>query len=341
MLHDLISQTTGHNRHLQAILRDIVQSMGVPVLTGNVYVAMPATDPAYDMYRKLFNRKYEDGTEMVYTTIAAAYAAMTSNRHDLLLISGNATHTLTSMLTVAKNRVHFFGMDPIAGRRYGQAAKISLGVTTAATDLGAILNTGVRNSFQNLKVLSSNTKDESLYTFLDGGEYTFMENVELYKSTDLDVTGAAELVANGDSSHYKDCYIGSTVDAISGSIIRPCVTFSRGLAASGKVARDVTFENCIFARKCGDTANRFVYGAEANAVERLALFENCKFWNAKLATAVPAQNVAFGSSLTDGQVLLNNCVAQNAATAMSTTTGVFVNGPVPAADTSGISLQAS
>lgn len=104
-------------------------------------------------------------------------------------------------------------------------------------------------------------------------------------------------------AHYKDCFIGSTVNAISGAIIRPCVTFSRELAATGAVARDVTFENVIFARKCGNTANRFVYGAEANSVERLALFDNCKFWNAKLASAVPAQNVAFGATLTDGEVL--------------------------------------
>jgi hypothetical protein len=147
------------------------------------------------------------------------------------------------------------------------------------------------------------------------------------------------LVANGDSSKYVNCYIGTTVTAISGAVIRPCVTFSRELAATGAVARDVTFENCTFARKFGNTANRFVYGAEANAVERMVLFENCKFWGAALSTAIPAQNVAFGASLTDGSVLLNNCVAVAAGTAMSTTTGVFVNGPVPAADTTGIALQ--
>jgi uncharacterized membrane protein YesL len=69
--------------------------------------------------------------------------------------------------------------------------------------------------------------------------------------------------------------------------------------------------------------------------------KNCLFANAKNATAVPAQNVAFGASLTVGEVLLWDCAALNAATAMSTTTGVFVLGSVPAAATTGIAVQAS
>jgi len=282
------------------------------------------------------------GRTHYFTSLSDAYDATVSNQNDVIILDGQSTFTLTEMLTVSKNRVHFRGLDSLLGvnRRYGQSTKVSLGVTTAATDIATVLNTGTRNSFKGIKFTNSNTVAEGLYCFADGGEYTFMEFCELYKSTDLDQTGAAELVANGDSSHYKDCYIGSTVDAISGAILRPCVTFSRGLAASGKVARDVTFENCIFARKCGDTGNRFVYGAEANAIERLGYFKECVFWNAALASATPAQNVAFGATQTDGSVLLHNCTSVGAATAMSTTTGVFIDSPVPAAATSGISVQA-
>lgn len=274
-------------------------------------------------------------------TVAQAYSLVTSNNHDIIAISASTGHTLTSMLTVSKNRVHFIGLDGGASRRYGQRARITIGVTTDSSDIAAILNTGVGNTFRNLKISSNNTVAEGLYTFADGGEYTYMENVELYKSTDLNVTGAAELVANGDSSHYKNMYIGSTVGIISGAIVRPCVTFSRGLAATGKVARDVTFENVIFSRNFGNSANRFIFGAEANCVERMAYFDNCIFWGAKLSTAVPAQNISFDSSLTDGDVLLHNCTSIRAATAMSTTTGVFVDSAVPTAGTSGISVQAS
>lgn len=274
-------------------------------------------------------------------TIPRANDLVTSNNHDIIALSAHSSHTLTSMLTVSKNRVHFVGLDGGVGRRYGQRARISIGITTAATDIAAILNTGVGNTFTNLKISNDNTVEEGLYTFADGGEYTYMENIELYKSTDLDVTGAAELVCNGDGSHYKNMFIGSTANAISGAIVRPCVTFSRGLAESGKVARDVTFEGVIFARKFGNSANRFLYGAEANCIERMAYLERCIFWGARLSTAVPAQNISFDSSLTEGDMLLHNCTSIRAATAMSTTTGVFVDSAVPTASTSGISVQAS
>lgn len=312
---------------------------------GNVFLVFDPDDTDEGSYQHMIDifKTDSEGRVRFYTSLSSANDATESNNNDVVILDGNSTHDLTAMLTVSNNRVHFYGLDWLLGvrRRYGQSSKVSLGVTTAATDIGTIKVTGVRCSFHGIKFLNSNTVTEGIYCFVDGGEYTYIENCEMYKSTDLDQTGAAELVANGDSSHYVDCYIGTTVDAISGSIIRPCVTFTRELAGSGKVARDVTFERCIFARKFGDTANRFVYGTGATAIERLGYFKECVFWGAALSTAVPAQNVSFSATLTDGSVLLHNCTSIAAGTAMSTTTGVFVDSPVPAAATSGISVQAS
>lgn len=273
-------------------------------------------------------------------TVAQAYSLATTNMDDVIVLVGSSTHTLSAMLTVAKNRVHFIGMDASGGRRYGQNAKVSLGVTTDATDIATLEVTGVRCSFHNIKFQNSNTVAQGIYCVVDAGEYTVFDSCEFYKSTDLDVTGAAELVANGDSSEYRNCYIGSTVNAITGAILRPCVLVTGGIV-SGKKARDVSFRSCILARKCGDTGNRFVYGANATDVERIMLFEDCIFWNTALAAATPAQNVAFGATQTEGSVLLRNCSSIGAATAMSTTTGVFIDGAAPTAATSGIALQCS
>jgi len=308
---------------------------------GNVFVVMDPDDTDEENYQRLQDVMRVDprGKVRFFTSLSSAYDATESNNNDVIVLDGNSTHELSSMLTVSKNRVHFVGLDWLLGirRRYGQSSKVNLGVTTAATDIATLKVTGVRCSFRGIKFTNANTVTEGIYCVADGGEYTYFENCEMYKSTDLDQTGAAELVANGDSSHYKDCYIGSTVDAISGAIIRPCVLMTASIVGT---ARDNTFEGCIFARKCGNTANRFVYGA-GDIAERMMLFKGCTFWAAALSTAVPAQNVAFSVSQTVGSILLDNCVSINAGTAMSTTTGVFVNGPVPAADTVGIALQAS
>ena len=318
---------------------------------GNLFLVFDPddTDEANYAHMQDIFRTDSEGKVRFFTSLSDAYAQTESNNNDVIIIDNNSEHALTAMLTVSNNRTHFYGLEWLMGirRRYGQRARVSLGVTTAAADIGTIEVTGVGCTFHGIKFLNSNTVAEGIYCFVDAGEYTYIENCEIYKSTDLDGTGAAELVANGDSSHYKDCFIGSNVNAISGAILRPCVLMTREIVA-GKVARDVTFEGCIFARKCGDTGNRFIYGANANDVERMCLIKDCVFWNTKLATATPAQNVAFGATQTEGEVLLLNCVAQNAGTAMSTTTGVFVAGFDQGADSTtegaaqiGISVQAS
>lgn len=308
---------------------------------GRVFVVMNPDDTDEENFQRMQEVMKADpnGRVRFYTSLSSANAATESNNNDVIVLDGNSTHILTEMLTVSNNRVHFIGMDWLMGikRNKGQSTKVSLRVTTAATDIATIKVTGGRCSFRGIKFVNENTVAEGIYCFADAGEYTYVEDCEIYKSTDFDVTGAAELLGNGDSSIYKNCYIGTTVTAVSGAVIRPCVLFTNVVGQ----ARDVEFYDCVFARKFGNTANRFVYGAAANSVERECLFENCKFWGAALSTAIPAQNVAFGSALTDGSVLLNNCTSIAAGTAMSTTTGVFVNGPVPAADTVGISLQAS
>lgn len=318
---------------------------------GRIFVVLSSSDLAeerYDRLQALFPPDPQ-GQIRFYNSLATAYADTTSNNHDVIVLDGDTTHTLSAELNVTNNRVHFVGLDYLMGirRRYGHSTKVSLGVTTAAGDQSTVLNSGVRNSFRGIKFMNSNTVAQGIYCFMDGGEYTYMEGCEIYKSTDLDQTGAAELVCNGDSSMYVDCYIGSTVNAISGAIIRPCVLMSRG-TISGKAARDTTFERCIFARNCGNAANRFIYGANANDVERMCFMNECVFWNTALAAGTPAQNVAFGAAQTDGSVLLNNCVAVNSGTAMSTTTNVFVNGSANGGDSVtegaaqiGIALQAT
>lgn len=312
---------------------------------GNVFVVLNSSDTAdnnYNHMQDLFTPD-SDGRVRFFTSLADAYDTAQSGNNDVIVLDGNSTHTLTEMLTVSKNRVHFVGLDYLLGvhRAYGQSAKVSLGVTSAATDIATIKNTGIRNSFRGIKFINNNTVAEGIYCFVDGGEYTYMEDCEVYKSTDLDVTGSAEFVCNADSGQYVNCTFGSLADARSGAVIRANVLFTAGLAGAGKVARDVTFEKCNFWIQCTNTANRFVYGANATDVERMAVFNECKFICNGASSAIPAQNVAFGATLTVGAVLLNRCTSLLASTAMSTTTGVYVDGAVPAAATTGISVQAS
>lgn len=311
---------------------------GLPTF-GNIYFVVPATEAHYNVARKLYDFKYNDGTRAFAATVAEAYSRCVSGRNDIIVLDGNVSHTMSAMLTVAKNRVHFVGADG-GGRRMGQGAKLVMGVTTDTGDLGVLLNTGVRNTFRNIKFDSGNTVAESLYGVLEGGEFALYENCSFYKSTDLDESGAAELVLNGDSPEFKNCQFGSLADQQSGANIRATVLFTKGLAGAGKVARDVNFRDCQFWKKAGHVNNRFIYGAASNDLERGMFLENCSFINAKLAAAVPAQAIAAGASLVDGHIVLSpTCYADN-VTKISTTTGVFVTGAAPAAG-QGIAVNAA
>ncbi len=316
-----------------------ITSMGTPILGEGI----PATEGS------VYFVDYGAGSDGVsakansitraFKTIDKALSTVTTNKNDVIALVGNSTHTLTEMLTVSKSRVHFVGLDG-ASRMYGQGAKVSLGVTTAATDIATVKNTGVRNTFRNIKFLNSNTVAEGIYCFVDGGEYMGMDFCEIYKSTDLDVTGAAELVMNGDSSILRHCTIGSNANAISGAIIRPCVMLTKGLAGSGKVARDVTFENCGFWRWAGNTANAFVWSTTATDVERKMEFRDCLFDVTKKSTAAPAVAVGGAAAFTAGEILLTGSTAENGCTALATQTGIFSCLPTYAAD-GGSGIQAT
>jgi len=275
----------------------------------NVFVVMNSSDTDewnYQHLQDLFTPD-NDGRVRFYTSLSDAYDATESNNNDIIILDSNSTHSLEEMLTVSNNRVHFIWLDYLLWikRKYGQRTKISLWVTTTATDIGTIKVTWVWCTFRGIKFINENTVAQWIYCFVDGWEYTYLENCEIYKSTDLDVTWAAELVANWDSSYYKDCYIGSTANAISWAIIRPCVIVTGWLAWTGKKLRDVTFEWCIFARKAGNVANRFVYWANATDVERFLLFTNCKFISNPLWAATPAVGVDFGAAQTQWWVLID------------------------------------
>jgi len=240
------------------------------------------------------------------------------------------------MLDVTKSRVHFVGMDGTYGRLYGQNAKVSLGVTTATTDIATMQNTGVRNSFTNIKFLNSNTVAEGIYCVAEGGEYTVYTNCEIYKDTDLDVTGAAEMLHNGDSTQMVDCTIGSLANIVADNVIRPCVKVTATL--SGKKFRDGVFINCMFWRKAGGTETMMIYGANATDVERLLLCKNCSFINSTLAAADPAHAVGFGAAQTEGVVLLQDCASTRCTVMAQASVGIGVAGAVPTFATTGVSV---
>lgn len=310
---------------------------GVPLTTGNLYFVVPAADSNYVEFVNKYQKTYADGSQAVHNTIASAYSAAVSNRHDVIMLSANAAHAQTSMLTIAKNRVHFVGMS-MRGGAFGMGARsrITMGVTTAATDIAVLKNTGVGNTFRNLKFDSSNTKDESLYAVVEAGEYAIWESCEFYKSTDLDENLAAEVLNNGDSTQWIKCVFGSSANETVGAVIRPCMLLSATIA--GAKCRDNIADSCLFLTKSANTARVDVYGANATDVERMFLFKDCVFMSNILGSATPAHAVGFGAAQTEGSVLLKNCTSIDHTVMKQASKSIYVDGAVPTQNTSGVAV---
>ncbi|MCK9370211.1 hypothetical protein M0R04_09925 [Candidatus Dojkabacteria bacterium] len=312
----------------------------LPFTPGKIFFVVNTAETYWSDFEQQFPPD-EDGLVRVYGTVKEAYDACRSGYNDVIVLDGNTSHSVTAMLSVSKNRVHFIGIDWLLGdrRHYGQSSKIVLGVTTATTDVAVVKNTGVRNSFRGIKFDNSNTLTQSIYTFLEGGEYTYFQNCEVYNATHLTTTTAAELVLNGDSAKFKDCTLGSLANFQTGTTIRPVIELANGTVATGKVMRDCYMENCLFWKNSGHVNSRFIR-ATANAdVERCLILKDCSFINAANSAAVPAQAVSSDASLTVGSIMLKNCSGFN-VTKLSTTTGVLVDGAAPNSGT-GIAVNAA
>lgn len=308
-----------------------ITSFGIPQLGGGIPVALG--DTYFVDYRNGDDTLF-DGKSPAHSfkTLSAAYAAATSNNDDLIIIDGDSTVAETAMITWAKNRITVVGTN--GGKMYGQAAKISIGITTAATDIALLKVTGVRNNFIGIKFISDNTVAEGLYTIAEGGEYTAYANCEFYKSTDLDDAGASEFLHNGDSTQFFNCTFGSSANETGN--IRANVLLTATLA--GKKCRDTYFENCLFLAKADDTDKVMVYGANATDVERMLLMKNCTFMNNALGAGTPAHAVGFGAAQTQGTVLLQDCASVDCTVMAEAAVGIYVAGSVPTFATSGVSV---
>lgn len=311
-----------------------ISSFGIPV-----FGTVPATggNVYFVDYTKGSDANTGKSISKPFKTVAKAYDVCTTDNDDVIVLVGSAAHVLTEMLTVSKNRIHFIGIDGTSGRMYGQNAKIQIGVTTATTDVAAVKVTGIRNSFTNIKFISNNTLTQAAYTVLEAGEYTAYTCCEFYKSTHLDVTGAAEFVANGDSTQCVNCTFGSLADQTVGAVIRPTVLCTGGISTGAKL-RDNSFIGCQFWRKAGNAAARMIYGANATDVERLLLFKGCSFISNALGSATPGAAVTFGAAQTQGTVLVQDCTSVDCTLMVTAAVGIYVSGAVPTFATTGVAV---
>ena len=311
-----------------------VSSMGVQLPSSGI----PSTYGRYIFVDADNGNDGNDGRTLgtAVATIAQAYSLATTNKDDVIVLSTNAVHTLTAMLDLSKNRVHFVSLDTF-GRRYGQRAKVYMGVTTAVTDVFVVKNTGVGNTFTGIKFYSDNTSAYCVATVGEGGEYAVYNNCEFYNSTLLNSNTRAEMALNGDSAQFYNCTLGSLADAVVGNVVRPAILLTASTVGTGLVSRDVLFDNCRFWKQAGGTGTSMIKGG-TNDIERIMEFHDCQFVANPLGSA-PAVAIALGTQAV-GMVILTGDTCATGCTKIATATGVFNATPARVA-TATIGIQAT
>lgn len=291
----------------------------------NVMVVMNSSDSDeknYQHIQDLFPTD-TDGRVRFYTSLASAYAETESNNNDVIILDGNSSHQLTSMLTVSNSRVHFVWLDYLLWikRWYWQSSKINYADWIATADPFMIKVTGVRCSFRGIKFTNNNTDAQVVGTVWEGWEYTYYENCEFYNATNLDSDTVAELVLGWDSPQFVNCTFGSLADAVSWDKIRPAVLVDGSVVGSVNTSRDVLFDGCRFWKKAGWTTTAMVKIAADWDIERGMEFHDCQFL-ANVLWAVPA--VAIDSpTLTNARVILTGDTCASECTKIATATGIF------------------
>lgn len=313
-------------------------SFGMPVLGSGV----PATfgNVLFVDYRNGADDNPGSDKDSSLKLLSRANTLLTTNANDLVLIDGDSEIAETAMVSITKNRCHFIGLNgpaPILG--YGAGARITQGTTGVATDIATIHNTGVRNTFTGLKISNSSATATCLYTVAEGGEYTRYNFCEVYKSGVLTTDLTAEVLWLCDSGIAYGCTFGDLVNERGASTKeRPNILLSRELI-TGKVCRDGAFVDCLFQQKAAHTDVCFVYGPDANDVERRLLFIRPVFWNCVLATADPAYAINFAAAQTAGDVLVIDAATVNVTKIGGASLNIYIMGAVPTQNTSGLSVE--
>lgn len=284
---------------------------------------------------------YNDGLTQAtaFASVATGYAATTTNKDDILVLSTNSAHTITSMLTFSKSRVHVIGDQ--FGRIYGARAKIQMGVTTATSDVFAVKNIGIGNTFFGVKFYNDNTLTQNTACLGEGGEYALYQGCEMYDSTRLNSNTHAEMLLNGDSAQFFGCTFGSLADAVSGNVVRPAVITTGGGVAnslSGGTSRDIYFDKCHFWKKAGGVNTAMIKIAANGELERVMELHDCQFV-ASVQGSVPDVAIA-SATLTSSQVILTGDTAAFNCTKIATATGVISGLNVKVA-TATIGIQAT
>ncbi len=261
-------------------------------------------------------------------TIASAYASMTADQDDVLVLIGeNATGRTAEAAVIvwAKRRTHIIGNGPARriNPRNGLGTNYAGGSTTPVFQL-----TANNCSFTNMSFASFNDNDVLVEVT---GDYNSFRNVHfqgIAHATPAGETGARSLLLTAaEENEFIDCTIG--LDTVTRSVA------NASLELTGSCPRN-QFIGCLFPIYTSAATALFVKADTGNATERFLIFEDCLFNNADTGSST-TMTVAMDLSTTgNGTVFLKDSYGKGFTDWTNTFNNLFLTMPLTDTDEGGL-----
>lgn len=261
-----------------------------------------------------------------YKTLAEAYAAMSADNDDVVVIaptSSTGRTNETSSINWAKRRTHIVGNGPL--RKGWNRAGVSFASTATTPSFTISAN---NCSFTNFMLYQPN--DINVMVDLTG-EYNTFNYVHFAgianTTTGNDTAGRCLVITEADDNQFNNCMFG--IDTVLNSAANALVE----LVGNTAVAR-TQFNDCIFSTVTDDAGVRWVLFTGAYSSEVYTLFRNCMFLNTRGGTTALTIGITNPASV-NGKIILDNCWFIGATNLNSTVANVYVNMPVVDAQSAG------
>jgi hypothetical protein len=332
----MYNQNSGYGQALLNMVASQVPAFGKVMV---VFNSSDTDEANYFMVQEVMKND-PTGVLRFYTSLSDAYDAAESNNNDVILLDANSTHSLSSGLAITKNRIHFIGMDG-GDRLVQQGAKVQL--ATAATTAYVVKNTGVRNSFRNIKFIQAATAATGLTVMQEGGEGSLWKNCSFVfgVADNLDQTDAFEVVLGSDSATYVDCTFGC--DTLVTSAARAVISLDQ-VTASQEFKSNI-FRNCTSIISSSSSTATHIRLSAVGDILYTNLFDRCNFMASvdSAGGAAIAETVQTGTGTVKGVLCFAHPCTFN-STDFATATGdrnaaVQIVGVVTTAGTGAVGVQ--
>lgn len=270
------------------------------------------------------------GPQDPFATLSQALSQCVDGNNDIVFLTG--TVHVTATVAWNKSKTHLIGLSPPL--RSQARARISQTGSTVFSPL--VLVTGSECIFRNIGSFHGFADASTQIDWKDSGGRNSYTNCAFYgmgNATAAAQAGSRSLVVDGSTGEntFTECVIGND------AVLRATGT-NASLELTGATPRNV-FSRCTFQSIVSNTADLHVLVA-SGGIDRYALFEECKFFNAINSTG-STMAVAFTvNASAGGSVLLNQCTSVG-ATVYATTGPIYVDGASPTGNTSGLAVAAT